>query len=155
MVIPTELTSHLIRRARPDDARHIEALYRELIGDAEVRVLPARIAQVADDPYAALLVLESGGVLRASALVNLCADVMFGSQPFAVVENNVVDATCRGQGWGTALLRWIEEDCKDRGCSKIMLLSSVERSEAHRFFMHCGFSDSKKKGFIKYRRDFR
>lgn len=151
----TKVPSPLIRRARPDDAKAIEALYRELVDDPLVRVLPARLAEVADDPRSALLVLESNGVVCASALLNFCTDVMFGSQPFAVVENIVVDSRCRGQGLGTALVQWIEEDCKDRGCSKIMLLSAVERSNAHRFFAHCGFSDSKKKGFIKYRRDFR
>jgi N-acetylglutamate synthase-like GNAT family acetyltransferase len=154
VVTSTGLPSRSIRRARPDDAEGIEALYRQLVGDTNVRVLSACIAKVADDPRTLLLVLENDGLLCASALLNFCADVMFESQPFAVVENIVVDSKLRGQGLGTMLLRWIEENCRARDCSKIMLLSGVERSEAHRFFARCGFADDTKKGFVKYRRAF-
>ena len=143
-----------IRRARPGDAKGIEALYGELIGDTRVCVLPERIAELANDSRTALLVLEREGVLRATALLNFCTDVMYKAQPFAVVENIVVGEAFRGQGSGAALLRHIEDECIARDCSKIMLLSSVERGEAHRFFEHCGFAGSKKKGFVKYRRDF-
>lgn len=154
MVTPVGLSTRSIRRARPGDAKDIEALYRQLVGDTHVRVLPTRIAELADDPRTLLLVLESDGLVCASALLNLCADVMFESQPFAVVENIVVDSKLRGLGLGTLLLQWIEENCRERGCSKIMLLSGAERIEAHRFFARCGFNDGAKKGFVKYRRAF-
>jgi hypothetical protein len=37
---------------------------------------------------------------------------------------------------------------------KIMLLSSVSRVNAHRFFEHVGFRGDRKRGFIKYRSQF-
>ncbi|MBU4002009.1 MAG: GNAT family N-acetyltransferase [Proteobacteria bacterium] len=79
---------------------------------------------------------------------------MFQNQPFAVVENLVVNSACRGMGVGTALLCEVERFCQKANCSKIMLLSSVERIESHRFFEKVGFAGSVKKGFIKYRRQF-
>ncbi|HEX7866774.1 MAG TPA: GNAT family N-acetyltransferase [Variovorax sp.] len=144
-----------IRRARPKDAKGIETLYGELVGSTHVCVLPERIAELENDSRTALLVLEHGGALRATALLNFCADVMYKAQPFAVVENIVVSQAFRGQGAGTALLQHIENECVARDCSKIMLLSAVERGEAHRFFERCGFAGSKKKGFVKYRKNFR
>ncbi|HIV72719.1 MAG TPA: hypothetical protein H9903_17415, partial [Candidatus Aquabacterium excrementipullorum] len=44
--------------------------------------------------------------------------------------------------------------CGRAQCSKIMLLSSIERTEAHAFFERAGYTGSTKKGFVKYRRQF-
>ena len=144
-----------IRRARPGDAKGIENLYGELVDSANVCVLPERIAELEDDPRTSLLVMEDKGVLHTTALLIFCADVMYATQPFAIVENIVVSVASRGRGLGTAFLRHIEEECIARDCTKIMLLSAVERGRAHNFFERCGFSGSKKKGFVKYRRAFR
>jgi N-acetylglutamate synthase-like GNAT family acetyltransferase len=81
-------------------------------------------------------------------------DVMFASRPFAVLENIVVASHCRGSGVGAALMREAELFCLAAQCSKMMLLSSSHRTEAHRFFEKSGFLGSAKKGFVKYRRSF-
>ncbi|OQA32275.1 MAG: hypothetical protein BWY57_02080 [Betaproteobacteria bacterium ADurb.Bin341] len=52
------------------------------------------------------------------------------------------------------MLRHIEAFCLVKDCSKIMLLSSANRVQAHRFFERAGFGGSEKCGFIKYRRNF-
>jgi GNAT superfamily N-acetyltransferase len=119
-----------------------------------VTVTPQRVAEVAQDPRTALFVAEIEDVTVGTALVSLCSDVMFQSQPFAVVENIVVAVGCRGSGVGAALMRNVEHYCLAAQCSKIMLLSSAERAEAHRFFERVGFVGSIKKGFVKYRRQF-
>jgi N-acetylglutamate synthase-like GNAT family acetyltransferase len=77
---------------------------------------------------------------------------MFNRQPFAIIENVVVDAAARNQGVGAELLREAEAYCAANDCSKIMLLSSMDRTDAHRFFERCGFDTSMKKGLVKYRR---
>ena len=79
---------------------------------------------------------------------------MFGSQPFAVIENVVVNEAVRGKGLGEAPLRHIEAFCLAMDCSKIMLLSSIQREQAHRFFERVGFAGSSKRGFVKYRWQF-
>ncbi|MDR3390358.1 MAG: GNAT family N-acetyltransferase [Sulfuriferula sp.] len=143
-----------IRRALPADAAHIALLYAELVNNPAIAVLPERIEQISQDPNTALFVCENQGVVCGTALVSLCADVMFKSQPFAVVENVVVAASARGQGLGTLLLRHVEEFCLASDCSKMMLLSAIEREHAHRFFKRAGFTGSTKRGFVKYRRNF-
>jgi len=144
----------MVRRAAPDDAQAIAGLYRELVGNPAVSVLPQRIAEVSQDPNTALWVCEQGAQVCGTALVSLCADVMFERQPFAVVENVVVAAAARGQGVGAALLRHVEAFCLARDCSKILLLSASQRHAAHRFFERAGFLGSAKRGFVKYRSAF-
>jgi N-acetylglutamate synthase-like GNAT family acetyltransferase len=143
-----------VRRATPDDAESIAALYEQLVGNRMIVVLPERIAEVSNDKNTALMVCEYLGQVCGTALVSLCADVMFNTQPFAVVENVVVDSRVRGQGVGSELFRRIEAFCLAKDCSKIMLLSSQEREDAHRFFERSGFVGSAKHGFVKYRRNF-
>lgn len=79
---------------------------------------------------------------------------MFRTQPFAVVENVIVDTAARGLGVGAALFNNIEAFCFNSNCSKIMLLSSVQRSDSHVFFKKQGFKGSVKRGFVKYRSAF-
>lgn len=145
---------HLIRKAQAEDAARIEALYRQLVSNPAVSVKAERIAALADAPHTALFVYERDGSVLGSALLSLCADVMFDSQPFAVVENVVVDEGARGRGIGSALLRHIEAFCLEKDCSKIMLLSARQREEAHQFFEQAGFNGASKRGFVKYRRHF-
>lgn len=143
-----------MRQARGEDAAAIAALYAELVANPAVTVLSERLEELAADPRSALLVAEHDGVIRGTLLVSLCADPMFGRQPFAVLENLVVGAAARGQGLGAALMRTAEDFCRAADCSKIMLLSSASRSEAHRFFIRQGFAGELKRGFVKYRRHF-
>jgi len=143
-----------VRRAVSYDAARIDALYGQLVGDSARCVLPERLQELSEDPRTALLVAEIDGQVCATALVSLCEDVMFKRQPFAVVENVVVDVAARNRGVGAALMREVETFCAASDCSKIMLLSSVDRTDAHRFFERCGFDASIKRGLVKYRRSF-
>jgi GNAT superfamily N-acetyltransferase len=143
-----------IRRAVPSDAENIAVLYRQLV-DSSVNVLPERLAQIANDGNTALFVSERDGRLIATALVSLCADVMYGFQPYAVIENFIVEKSVRREGIGTALMRRVESFCLDADCSKIMLLSAMNRVTAHGFFERAGFNGLSKRGFVKYRRDMR
>lgn len=144
----------IVRRASVNDAEDIAALYVQLVGDSTVSVLPERIVEISNDKNTALFICEYNNHVLGTALVSLCADVMYGFQPFAVVENVIVDPSARSHGIGTALLRHIEAFCLTRNCSKIMLLSSSRREQAHRFFERFGFVGSSKRGFVKYRRNF-
>lgn len=119
-----------------------------------MQVSAHRIATVLADERTALLVCVSGVAVCATVLVGLCADVMFNAQPFAVIENLVVDQAMRSQGVGELLLDAVEQFCRRHDCSKMMLLSSAQRTEAHRFFERAGFLGSVKQGYVKYRRDF-
>jgi N-acetylglutamate synthase-like GNAT family acetyltransferase len=143
-----------IRHAEPADANRITELYRQLVSNTAISVQAERISAISEDAKTALFVCALDGQVEGSALVCLCTDVMFDSQPFAVVENIIVNEAVRGKGLGAALLRHIEAFCLAKNCSKIMLLSASQRERAHHFFEQAGFTGTSKRGFVKYRSQF-
>jgi N-acetylglutamate synthase-like GNAT family acetyltransferase len=149
-----QATPSVIRRATADDASAIESLYRELVSDPLVRVLPEQIATLSDSPASFLLVAEADGAVCATALLTICPDAMYRAQPFGVVENVIVTQAMRGRGFGRLLLVHVEQLARDHHCTKLMLLSSTTREAAHLFFRRCGFTSETKHAFVKYRRQF-
>lgn len=145
---------HIIRRAEPSDASAIEGLYRELVPDPLIRVLPEQLAALSESPNSFLLAAEANGAVCATALLTVCPDAMYHTQPFGVVENVVVTQSMRGLGIGRLLLSHIEQLASTHRCTKLMLLSNVGREAAHAFFRRCGFSSDTKHAFVKYRRQF-
>lgn len=145
----------IIREAQPGDAPVLESLYRELVRDPHLCVSEAHLADIAQSSSSFLLVAECEQQVCGTAHLNLCADAMYRQQPFGVVENVVIAATHRGMGIGRLLMAQVEALATKHDCTKLMLLSSRARTEAHAFFRRCGFSDETKQGFVKYRREFR
>jgi GNAT superfamily N-acetyltransferase len=148
------LITDRVRRAVAADAPHVQRLYAILVQNPALDVRAERLAHIAGDPAAALFVHDGAEGVDGTVFVALCADAMFGDQPFAVVENIVVEPRARGRGVGAALMRAVDAHCRAARCSKIMLLSAASRAEAHAFFERCGYAGSVKKGFVKYARDF-
>ena len=144
-----------IRRARSHDAIEVARLYAQLVANPALDVLPERLTELETSAEVALFVAARGDGLVGTVLAALCPDAMFGRRPFAVVENIVVDADARWQGIGGALLAAVERFCLAADCSKIMLLSAIERADAHAFFERQGYAGDRKRGFVKYRGAFR
>ena len=143
-----------VRRARAQDASEVARLYAQLVANPALNVLPDRLAELETSADAALFVADRGERLAGTVLVALCPDAMFGRRPFAVAENIVVDVAARGQGVGKALLAAVERFCLAADVSKIMLLSAIERADAHAFFERQGYAGDRKRGFVKYRSAF-
>jgi N-acetylglutamate synthase-like GNAT family acetyltransferase len=144
----------VIREAVPEDAPVIEALYRELMADASIRVRSEQVATIAGLPDSYLLVAEMEGAVCATVLLTICPDLMYGAQPFGVLENVVVSDAMRGRGVGRLLLRHAEKLLVAHDGTKLMLHSSVARESAHAFFRRCGFAGDRKLAFVKYRGQF-
>ena len=100
-----------VRDAKPEDALRLSELYNQLVNNPAVNVEPEQIQALYDDARSKLFVCGYQGNVVGSALVALCSDVMFRKQPFAVVENVIVDVATRGLGIGTALFQAIEIFC--------------------------------------------
>lgn len=144
----------IIRRACASDAEVISALYSALNTLSTPSVLPERIAALADSEQTHLLVCDDSGEIIATALVCLCQDVMFDSQPFALVENVVVSADYKREGIGKSMMDYIEAFCLEQDCSKIMLHTSSKNRDARDFYTAMGYDPKAKIGFVKYHRYF-
>ena len=147
-------TPCVIRCATPEDAPAVERLYRELVSDPLICVLPEQVAELSASPVGFLLVIEANGAICGTGLLSICPDAMYCRQPFGVVENVVIAQAMRGRGFGRALFAHIEQLAITHRCTKLMLLSSAKREAAPAFFRRCGFADDIKNAFVKYRRQF-
>lgn len=137
-------------RAQAQDAARIQDLYRQLVNDSSINVMPQQIQKLEQDENNFLFVGKKENVVIATALLTLCRDVMYGDQPFAILENVIIDMNCRGSGIGQNFMKFIIAQSKLHRCTKIMLLSNSKRSEAHKFFEKCGFQGNSKLGFVNY-----
>jgi N-acetylglutamate synthase-like GNAT family acetyltransferase len=140
-----------VRRAGANDAAVLQELYRALVpGDPNIRVDPAHLTALETDRFSQIWVVELDGSVCGSAFLTVCRDAMYGDQPFGTIENVVVAASARGRGAGRALMGEIERAARDARCTKLMLLSSSARREAHAFFIRLGYDGERKRGFVKY-----
>jgi GNAT superfamily N-acetyltransferase len=143
-----------IRRAQASDAETIKKLYTELNTLSAPAVLPERISAIAESNHTYLFVCDDDGDVIATVLVCLCQDVMFGNQPFALIENFIVGPDYQREGIGKSLMDYIEDFCLQQDCSKIILQTSSENRSARDFYTAMGYDPDAKIGFIKYRRYF-
>src|SRR5258708_36001500 len=104
-----------IRQAESRDAPSILELYRQLVRpvatNVEVDVRGDRIEEVRADPHNFLWVLECDEAVVGHAFVTLCHDSTLGSQPYAVLENFVIDEQHRTKGYGARLMRYTVDFC--------------------------------------------
>ncbi|MFC3998342.1 GNAT family N-acetyltransferase [Nocardiopsis sediminis] len=147
----------IIRAAIRSDLGAILRLLRDL-GDTTptqsgtVRMSSAAVrawTRMEGDPDRTVLVAERRGQIIGTLDLIVVANLTHDAQPWAVVDNVVVDAGCRRRGVGRALM----DDAVDRaaraGCYKIELLSHESRGSAHEFCRALGFADSAE-GFRRY-----
>ncbi len=67
---------------------------------------------------------------------------------YLVLDELVIDSEYRGQGFGTKLLEYLENQAKVLNLSGIRLLSGVKREKAHEFYIKNGY-EFKSKWFAK------
>lgn len=120
--------------------------------NANVRMSSAAVrawTRIESDPDRTVLVAERRGQIIGTLDLIVVANLTHDAQPWAVVDNVVVDADCRRAGVGRALV----EDAMDRavraGCYKVELLSHESRHGAHVFYRALGFENSAE-GFRRY-----
>ncbi|MGE5049047.1 MAG: GNAT family N-acetyltransferase, partial [Deltaproteobacteria bacterium] len=57
----------------------------------------------------------------------------------AQIEAVRIDARLRGRGHGAEMMRWIIDESRRRGCTRIQLTTNKSRKAAHRFYARLGF----------------
>jgi GNAT superfamily N-acetyltransferase len=147
-----------IRDARTDDIPRLLELYFQLSGsgqqpEREVRPLVdghrAALERIVVDPNADLFVLEAEGRVVATYALYVLPNLSHGGQPFAIVENVVVDDALRGRGLGRLLMDHALARARQAGCYKVGLTSNNKRAPAHAFYESIGFEQTHK-GFTRY-----
>jgi N-acetylglutamate synthase-like GNAT family acetyltransferase len=142
----------LIRKAVKKDVPRLIELYEDLIED-KIEISPETLkrvfAEIESMPRHYLLVAVDEGLVVGTVDLQIVPHLSHNARPWGIIENMVVDKSCRRQGAGRHLIEKVAELCREAGCYKVQLLSNNKRLQAHRFYSSVGFENSAQ-GFRMY-----
>ena len=140
----------IIRLADRNDLNGLLPLYRELRPkDPELSpdIAIRRMDELLSNSYTHLIVVEADKQLIASCMLGLMPTLTNGARPVALIEHVITTHRYRGKGIGNKMLRFAIELAWSKDCYKVMLLSGVQRIEAHRVYEKLGFRGDVEKGY--------
>jgi GNAT superfamily N-acetyltransferase len=148
-VVSEDVLSHVtIRRASVADLpRVVELLQQESIaGDIREDIgppLPQRyydaFSAIETDPDNAIFVAVLAGEVAGAFQRTFIRHLQRGGERVSEIESVIVDEPWRGRGIGAAMMRWVIEEARQAGCTRVQLTSNVARKDAHRFYERLGF----------------
>ncbi len=108
--------------------------------EADLRAYEAAFEEIDRDPAHLLVVAETpaGAVVGTMQLSFLPGLARRGSRR-AQIEAVRIAAAYRGQGLGSAMIRWALAEAERRGCTLVQLTTDKQRTDAHRFYERLGF----------------
>jgi GNAT superfamily N-acetyltransferase len=146
--IPLNSSMLAIRRATPDDVPRLVDLLRDdpvgaqrdgLVGDVDLAPFRTAFAAIDANPRALLVVAEVDGLVVGMAQLTELQSLGRGGVKRGEVESVRVAADWQGRGVGTALLGWVCDEARRRGCVLAQLTSDKRRVDAIRFYEQFGF----------------
>lgn len=97
---------------------------------------------MAADPRQLLVVAEEEGVVVATMQVLFLPGMTHRGAMRAQLEAVRVAGTCRGRGIGRAMIAWVVDEARRRGCRLVQLTTDKTRTEALGFYLAQGFAAS-------------
>ncbi len=101
------------------------------------------------DPAHRLIVAEQDGEIVGTLQISIIPGLSRFGTKRGMLEHVHVRADLRGSGFGTDMVKWAIEQCRQAGCSLVQLTSNKVRTDAHRFYRKLGFEASHE-GFKLY-----
>ena len=141
----------IYRKAVISDIPKLNPLLSQLSGSlAEPAKMAEKMEKIDRNEDAFLLVAEDvdSGALCGSLFGLSFEDICGTCQPILMIENVVTDVRHRRLGVGRMMFKWIENWGRERNCHYCILVSGMQRVEAHRFYDAIGYNEVK--GFKKY-----
>ena len=140
----------MIREATTGDLDALLALYLDL---HETRLPDPERAEAAwrkihADPDHHLIVCDLDGEIVSACACVVVPNLTRNARPYALIENVVTRADCRGRGHASACLARAQEIARAAGCYKIMLLTGAKDEKTLDFYRRAGFDDTEKTAFV-------
>jgi GNAT superfamily N-acetyltransferase len=145
------MESSVVRFAAARDLQGVLALYKELRPhDPELAYeqAEARWRELLAQSHIRVVVAESEGKLASTCMIALVTNLASGGRPFGVIEHVVTLPQFRGRGLARATLLHALDYAWSQSCCKVMLLSGMQRGEAHALYESMGFSGDIERGFV-------
>lgn len=143
------MTQLQIRPATNTDFSGLAELYRHLIPDdtpVPVEAQSKTFETILAHPGLLVFVGHLGDDLVTTCTLVVVPNFTRGCAPYALIENVVTHTDHRGSVFGERILKATFDAAWRAGCYKIMLMSGIKNTDAHRFYERIGFS-STKQGF--------
>jgi len=145
------------RHATPEDLPFIVGLIVEdavvatndSVADANHADYAAALAAIDADPNQEMFVVEDAGKPIGCFQLSYLPGLMRRGMWRGMIEVVHVSESERNRGYGSQMMRWALERCRERGCGMVQLTSNKKRTDAHRFYERLGFSRSHE-GFKYY-----
>jgi GNAT superfamily N-acetyltransferase len=144
-----------IRSLQAQDLDALLALYADLHADddpAPRDALEAVWHSILRDPGRIYIGGFVGAELVSSCNAVIVPNLTRGVRPYALIEQVVTHHEYRRRGFGEQTMRHLIERCWERRCYKVMLMSGVQRDDAHQFYDALGFDRRAKQAFVITRR---
>jgi GNAT superfamily N-acetyltransferase len=140
------------RHIKPDEMPELLALYKHLHAADDPMPEGDKLQQLwqenLSDKKMHLLVAESENRIVASCVLVVIPNLTRGGRPYGFIENVVTHTDYRKKGIGTGLLKYAQQIAWNKGCYKVMLMTSRQQPEIFRFYENAGFQRGTKTGFI-------
>lgn len=94
------------------------------------------LKSILDNPDYCLCVAEGKEGLLGTALLLVQQNLSHGGRPYAHLENVVTDIRHRRKGIGLAMVKYLIERAKEKGCYKVILNCETKNIS---FYEKCGF----------------
>jgi GNAT superfamily N-acetyltransferase len=144
----------VVRSAAAEDLAELLALLSQLHEHEAPQTvtdeLRATFAEILASGGRAVLVACRDGAIVGTLDLLVVANLTRGGRPWAGIENVVVDAVCRRQGIGRALLDVAADVAREAGCTKLQLVSHDRRgAAADELYSRSGFT-APVRGYRRY-----
>ncbi|MEO8883488.1 MAG: GNAT family N-acetyltransferase [Devosia sp.] len=100
------------------------------------------LAAITVDPNQALYVAELDGTPIGTLQLTFIPGIMRKGMWRGLIESVHIAPEQCNKGFGSAMMRWAIECCRERGCGIVQLTSNKKRADAHRFYRALGFTQS-------------
>jgi GNAT superfamily N-acetyltransferase len=145
------------RHATPEDLPFIVGLIVEdavvatndSVADARQPDYDNALKAIDADPNQEMFVVEDAGKPIGCFQLSYLPGLMRRGMWRGMIEVVHVSESERNRGYGSQMMRWALERCRERGCGMVQLTSNKKRTDAHRFYERLGFSRSHE-GFKYY-----
>lgn len=97
---------------------------------------------IAADPNHRLIVVESDGEIVGTLQISFLPGLPRFGMKRGILENVHIRTDQRGQGFGSQMVQWAVERCREAACGMVQLTSNKVRLDAHRFYRKLGFEQT-------------
>ncbi len=120
----------------PDKIAACYPVMRQLRPELEEARFVERVRNQQETQNYYLIYAEEEGVVVAAAGYRFIDNLHMGFHLY--VDDLVTDEAKRGNGYGQALMAWLEREARRAGCTSLHLDSGTQRHPAHRLYIRSG-----------------